>query len=282
MSDSILKPSYVTPSLKLANEALAIELLGGATPKAVVGFMPRIFKSAASGLAGFLAGKFDYFKAKSQAHDQEKILHKLQDAGFGVIAGIEVATLEGFCGTYLEYSKQILQDLTFYDEYTAPDLARYKLLIGDIITNRSARLDLIDLTRRYRATEKARELSDQANAEFFAAGSHKAIQPIGKVVERIADLGQIFGNSQAIITKIKAIDPDGVKGRVNEINDLIGLLVEEIDANRITELSKSQIQNLSQGIMELAYQIEHFSLTYYRAVTFVTAISRLTEALEKA
>lgn len=281
MSTPDPKPSYVTPSLKLANEALAIELLTSNTSNAVTGFMPRIFKSAASGLAGFLAGKFDYFKAKSLGHDQEKILLKLQNASYSVIAGVEVTTLEGFCGTYLEYSKQILQDLTFYNTYTEPDLARYKLLIGDIITNRSARLDLIDLTRRYRATEKAREESDKSNAEFFAAGSHKAIQPIGKVVERITDLGQVFGNAQEIITKIKAIDPDAVKGRVNEINDLIELLVGEIDAKNITELSKSQIQNLSQGIMELAYQIEHFSLTYYRAVTFVTAISRLTEALEK-
>lgn len=274
-------PVYVNARLKLANEALAIELFNGATMNAVTGFMPRVFKSAKDGLVGFLAAKFDYYKAKAMAHDQDNILRKLTVDGYGKIANLPVATLEGFTGEYLAYGQQMLANLTFFDEYTAADLARYKLLLGDVISNRSARLDLGDLTKRYRLTEKARVASDEANAMFFSAGSHIAIQPISKVLSNIADLKTVFADSQTIIARIKALDPEGIKGRVTEINDLVDLLVGEIDAKRITELSKAQIQNLSQGIMELAYQIEHFSLSYYRAVTYITAVGRLTEVLEK-
>lgn len=275
-------PKYVTKSLQTANEALAIELLNGPTMNSIVGFMPRIFKSARDGLAVFLTAKFDYFKAKSYEHDQLAILQKFDDVGYGKIATLPLATLEGFVGNYAEYGKQMLVNLTFFDSYTQADLARYKLLLGDIISNRSARLDLTDLTKRYRATEKARAESDKANADFFAAGSHLAIQPLGNVVASLNDLKVIFSDSQLIISRIKAIDPEAVKNRVNEINDLVDLLVGELDAKNVTELSKAQIQNLSQGIMELAYQIEHFSLSYYRAVTYVTAVGRLTDALNKA
>ena len=276
-----INPVYVNTRLQTANEALAIELLNGATTQALTGFMPRVFKSAAAGLVGFLTSKFDYYKARSLAHDQDGILLKLKDVGFEKIAELPVTSLEGFSGQYVAYGQQMLANLDFFKTYTAPDLARYKLLLGDVLTNRTARLDLVDLTKRYRLTEKARTENDADNAEFFTRGSHIAIQPLGKVVERVADLTTVFADGQAIIERIKALDPDAVKAQVTEINDLVTLMVEDIDTGAITELSKAQIQNLSQGIMELAYQIEHFSLAYYRAVTYVTAVERLTEVLSK-
>ncbi len=274
--------SFVTPGMTMAREVIACELQAGSTARATVGFLPRFFASARDGLASFLSAKFDFYKATHLAVEQDKILDKLAGVNFAKIAPLPVAALEGFQGEYLHYGQHVLAGFTYYRDYTEKDVAAYRKLLGTLLTNKNSRIELRDITQRYQQAAKASEDIDQNIATFFERGSHKANVTVGDVVMSTGDLAAVFKHSQTIIEQVKAIDPKKVQASVKEVNDLAELLVQEIEAGSFTDLAGPQLNNLIEGLMALARQVEFFALTYYRATTYIAAIDRLTEVLKKA
>ncbi len=266
----------------MAREVIAAELQAGSTARATVGFLPRFFANARDGLASFLSTKFDFYKATHLAVEQEKILQKLEGVNFAKISPMPVAALEGFQGEYLHYGQQVLAGFTYYRNYTEKDIATYRKLLGGLLTNKSARIDLRDITRRYQEAEREAEQINDGIAGYFQHGSHKANVTVGDVILRMSDLVPVFNHAQLIISLVKEIDPKTVQAAVKEINDLTELLVQEIENDTISDLAGPQLNNLIEGLMALARQVEFFALTYYRATTYIAAIDRLTEVLKKA
>lgn len=274
--------SFVTPGMVMAREVIACELQVGSTARATEGFLPRFFSNARNGLASFLSTKFDFYKATHLAVEQDKILQKLESVNFSKIAPLPVAALEGFQGQYLQYGMQVLAGFTYYRDYTEKDIATYRKLLGSILSNKSARIDLRDITQRYLDAAKASDELDSQISTFFEHGSHKAIVTVGDVVVSNGDLTAVFKHSQKIIEEVKAIDPKKVQAAVTEVSDLADLLNQEIEKGTITDLSSAQLNNLVEGLMGVARQVEFFALSYYRATTYIAAIDRLTEVLKKA
>lgn len=273
--------SYVTAGMALAREVISTEVQAGGTARATVGFLPRFFASARDGLAAFMSEKFDFYKAVHLEVEQDKILEKLAGVNFATLASLPVVALEGFEGQYLDYGKQVLMGFSFYEDYTAKDIAAYRKLLGAILSNKSARIDLRDVTQSHKAAARACDEIEKSVATFFVRGSHIAQTTVGVIASRTSDLNYIFQDAQAIIKKVKEIDPKSVQNAVKEVNDLAALLVEEIEQGTIGDLSGAQLNNLIEGLMALGRQVEFFALTYYRATTYIAAVDRLTQVLKK-
>lgn len=273
--------TLITPAMQVAREAIAAEFQTGNTSRATVGFLPRFFASARDGLASFFSAKFDFYKATHLAVEQEKIMRKLASANFAVVAPLSVTTLEGFHGNYLDYGNTVLSGFNYYHDFTAPAILTYRKLIAEILSNKSSRQYLRDLTKNNSVAQKRSEEIDASVASFFVRGSHRAVMTVGDITTSIGDIRDVFNVSQSIIREIKSIDPSVVQNSVKEVNDLINLLVEEINEGSIEDLSGVQLNNLVECLFALARQVEFFALTYYRATTYVASVERLTDVLKK-
>lgn len=270
--------TVVTPQLSLAREAIALELSIG-TPSKALGFLPSFFGSVENVFKGFISRKFDFYKADHLRIEQEKILKKLESVNYARVAELQVAGLEGFQGTYLAYGRMILASFDYYKNCQA-EIATYRRLLGDLVTNANAQLKLESRSALKRTERDIKGFDDEIGT-LFARGSHIAQTTVEKVVPRYAELGEVFGVSQDVVAKIKELDPAVVKSQLQEINELIGLLVQAIEDGKLSDITGVQLTNLSDGVMSLAKQVEFFGLTYYRAVTYCAAIERLVDVLKK-
>ena len=57
-----------------------------------------------------------------------------------------------------------------------------------------------------------------------------------------------------------------------KITDAIATLIKLVEEEQMDKLSAAQYKNITKGAYEMAYQVEMFSVNYYRALTYVNSV----------
>lgn len=272
-----------TPTTKLALsvEALHAELrLNKANEGAVRDMLGYVLRSATDLFKSvFTAGGMNLLSTKASYESDGNYKH-LKPADFPTLAKQPLSTMEGFHGKYVEYSPVVLKGLNYYEEHLDEALRFYQMLVGSILTNKSSRSDWQDLTPRFNESDRIRSAEDKDNAEFWVAGSFETVRKVGDVVSQIRELHQLDADANALVKKLGSLKLTEVKNRVDTINDTVVLLSKELANDKIPDLSKTQVANLANGIMELANQVEHFAIAVYRGHVYVQALKRLQDVVK--
>jgi hypothetical protein len=217
------------------------------------------------------------FTASFQREDSYK---HLTAAAYPLLARQKVDGMEGFNGKYVDYTPVVLHGIAYFDRQLDESLKFYRTLVGSIINNRSTRASWEDLTPRFEKSAEVRTKEDSENADFWRKGSYEAVTTVGAVTSRLQDFAELDIDAESLVKTLKAYDLKKIKARVDEISDYTQILAKEIEAGRLTDLSKAQVNNLAAGIMELALQTEHFSIAVYRGHMYLNAIKRLQDVVK--
>lgn len=242
-------------------------------------FLPRLFKNAQQAFANVANFKVGAVPPDAMSKTEKKRAEHLAKQDFTLMRERAVVALEGFTGKYLDYSQECLTGLRFYDEVLSESLKVYKRLLGELITNKTAQLNLRDMTDVYKKAEKVRLSQENSQREFWTEHSFNSEVKVGDVLDRMSDVTPLFENVAHISVLIKNQDLKNILERVNEVNSLVNILVETFEGDELKNISRAQINNLAEGIISLAKDIEHYALQHYRATIFVVAVARLSDAL---
>lgn len=254
-----------------AAEGVASDMLSGILRRSRSVFT-ALFDRKVDGTA--LTGlQADYAREDSYKH--------LKATDYPLLARQPLDGMEGFTGLYVDYTPVVLRGLKFYEDQLDEALKFYRLLAGSLVNNRASRESWEDLTPRFEKSAEYRAREDKGNAEFWVAGSHEAVTKVGNVVSRLADLQQLDKDGEDVRAAIRGYDLKKIEARVTEINDLVQVISKGIETSKMLDLSRAQVANLANGIMELAYQTEHFAVAVYRAHMYLNALKRL-QAVVKA
>lgn len=270
-------------SLVTAVEALKIQINVSPAHEGIVTDMLRsVFQRAKNAFDGIFDRKIEgqiLSSLKAEYSDGAVDYKHLTPTDFPALSRVSLQTMEGFRGKYVDYTPVVLRGIAYDGQTLDEALAFYRQLVGSIITNKNSRSEWQDLSPRYKASSKARDQEDADNARYWVAGSHESVSTIGAVVSRLAELHALDKDAAVLASKLRSKDLKQVQARVNEITDLTKILADDLQKGTITGLSKAQINNLADGIMELAYQVEHFAVAVYRGHVYLNALKRLQKAV---
>lgn len=205
---------------------------------------------------------------------------RLTPANFMDFSARQITAVSAFKGNYLEYGT--LLDAQLQLQYASLDenIRLYTRELGAITTNKESRSAWTDFTPVFVKSAKERTEQVALVSPFFMGSRDVSTLKVGEAITRIADMHQLDTVAKSIQATMKSMNLKAIEDRIAVINDLANLLADDITAKRVTGISSANIANLSAGILELAYQVENFSLSYYRAAMFLPMVERLQEEVK--
>lgn len=270
-----MQPNADLKKMTLGVEALRYEMkTHPATEGRIIDMLKGLFNNAKSVLSAGFGGKIDGVDmlAFKPTYAPDETYRKINPANFVDFANRKVSASEGFQGSYVAFGQLLDSQLDYYKNHLDESIQFYTAFLGHLINSREARASWDDITRRFVESGKYRDADDQESAKFYAASSHEAVVKIGQVISRVNDLNLIDDLAKKIRNKMDSIKLPAIQARVKTVNDLVGVLAKGLENKSIDNLTGAQVNNLATGVMELAFQVEHYALIYYRAAVYLRMV----------
>ena len=204
--------------------------------------------------------------------EEQAIVGAIQNETFDSLSKLRVAVPEGMVGNYVSYGRDLLNGFGYHEDTALEALETFYIMVAAIITNKDAKISLKDNTRVYEALERSRKDLNKKLASYFIARSTQPEQEFKKVFSRKEEVEELFKLTHELKAKLEKTKVDEVKAVTEKITDAIATLIKLVEEEQMDKLSAAQYKNITKGAYEMAYQVEMFSVNYYRALTYVNSV----------
>lgn len=217
------------------------------------------------------------FKPSFTSQDQYR---KITPANFVQFSQVMVPTREGFTGNYNAFADLLIEQLK-YKEGVDKCLQETNSLLGRLISSKDERISWRDDTSKIEKSIKLREAMNDELKPFFSGNRDVAHAYVGDLVSNVADLKALDSKAHQMEGFLKSIDLGAFNNHARKVNDLITLMVGDIESKKIEDITKAQLSNLANHVVELANQLEHLAIIYYHAVVFLRQVQDVQKAASK-
>jgi len=284
MNHTTSNPEFRTLELinsRLALESTALESFSETVRRIVPSLSSSLKTFAANSKAVFAnqrgVSNFNYSEAEF-----ESLVRTLEGHKYTNLMDLRFYIPEGFKGNITAYAVA-LQNAQKHVSATAADVVvPYNIFISKLLTNpiavKDTRLQMINLGK----IKQAREFLKAQLGEYFQPGSTASTCKLGDAVTSNSDWKPLRETLKIINNDF---DPKLVKQLNNSVDDSSMLLDELSNCTResgLRDISPQTLRTLGDGTLEVAREVEFFSLVNYQIGVLLTVMGQNTEFLKKA
>lgn len=269
--ESVIKDTYAQESIALETEFIANAV------KTVKSFFPKLVSAVEPAFT--LVAKLKEYTPTSEDTNvfkfttgEDRILKELASTEYEDMAKLKLWVPEGFRGNMLSYFKDLSLALDYNQDVSLPALQEFYVLIASIITNKDAKKANKDLSNQTKGYAKSRVEYNKILASYFAPGSTQAEQEYRTLFKTNKELYDSYLERHKLLKKLSQISIKDYTEQVEKIKDGMQVLIDLVDDGSIQELSAVQVKNISEGAYEMAYQVEFFSVNYFRSMNLANSL----------
>lgn len=203
---------------------------------------------------------------------EDTILKELATTDYEDMTKLKLWVPEGFRGNMLSYFKDLNLALDYNQDVSLPALQEFYVLIADIITNKEAKKANKDLSNQTKGYSRSRVEYNKILSSYFASGSTQAEQEYRTLFKTNKELYECYLERHKLLKKLSQISIKAYTEQVEKIKDGMQVLIDLVDDGSIQELSPVQAKNVSEGAYEMAYQVEFFSVNYFRSMNLANSL----------
>lgn len=179
---------------------------------------------------------------------------------------------EGMTATYSDYLPVLQASVDHAAGVVDETLIPYCTLLSKLISNKDDQLST--QAYDYSGLEKVRDGLQAANDKCFKRGSSTAQASLGDVVKRNSEWEHILSTSNKLLDKMNKVDRKALNKKVDESAHLLDTIIKKLKNEEFTTISPQVVENLANGAYQVGKELEFFSITYYRVLSFVEAVNK--------
>lgn len=257
-------------SLRLTNEMIAMEAFSVSD---LSGLLKRAFPQMVDDLKSFI-GIASPLQEAIQLTPQARafVNDVVKKHSYVDTAPLAAWVPEGMTCTYLEYLPVLQASVDHAEKIVNETLIPYCTFLARVLTNKEDQLST--QAYNYAGLDKIRDGLQAENAKCFKHGSSQAQVSMSDVVKRNNDWETVLHTSNALLDKMNKVDRKALNKKIEESTDLLDKLIRKIKHDDLTAVSPQVVETLSNGAYQVGKELEFFSVTYYRTLSFVEAVNK--------
>lgn len=202
-----------------------------------------------------------------------KSIAVIRKHGITILSKINYPVPTGFKGNYLGYLDYLNKSFDTTERHLA--------VLDTVITELSAVVTspdkpvatLVEQMRYFIDLQQQLEVSGRQAADFINPDSSISELPLDKLIQRSSEWDDVIQGADHLAKRVAKQNRKSVVNKVNEIDRLAGRLVMLAKTDKFTGANKDWIRTISEGIFAIARLIEYYSITVYRSLVMVTAVT---------
>lgn len=188
---------------------------------------------------------------------------------------------EGFKDRYIPYLQWLHSDAIDFINSSKAVLEDYHRYLSIFISSKEAKLGSKDNTRIYADMEAKLTKAKEGLSSFFDSTSSTALRPIESLFDRTSDIKIMAKIGDDLNRERKALRTDEILKLTNTISELLNLLVESSENDKIPEVSGQAANSLAQGALVVAHYVEFVGVLRYRIEEAINASGIAIEQITK-
>lgn len=222
------------------------------------------------------------FNFQKASRNFGKVEQALRDVNFALIGRTPVQAPEGFTGEYVPYLEWLDTKAIVLIEEANQVLLDYYTELSIFISNKDARLVMKNTAHQTRHMQKRLDDIHQGLTSFFDSRTSNALRPMDTLFERGADVRRSMDLAEAINKKRLKFDNKDILGLTKKIAELLNLLIESTETDKIPEVSGQVATSLAQGAMVAARYVEMAGVLRYRIEEALSCVCICVEQVDGA
>lgn len=206
---------------------------------------------------------------------------KLPDATFVDYANIVVSVPEGFNGKLLPYLVFLNSqtDELFKQAYDV--IGAYKVVLSTFISDKENKTSLKDNTNLYHRILERREEIVNDISHFFPKSTVNTKKRLSDILDRFNDLPAIVAEMEKLNDARRQNNLSMLSSAVREVVELLDIIVKEVQADGVKNVSGNAAMNISKGAYEIGKYIEFIAVFCSMVDVAVSTSSKLIVQLDK-
>lgn len=220
--------------------------------------------------------------------DQRDFLKLIEERNYARLSQLPVFIPEGMTATYAETSKALLEAAMHTKTALPTLLSHYGQYIAVLVNTPSMWKSTKDDNTYYNTLKKEREVVSKAMDACYDNAKHETNAKYEDVIARNPDWMDVLNQTRALTDALNSIDRKQLDKSIANIMELVEVIRKRAQTQDILsdDVSRQTLTALSEGIYQIAVELEFFSVVYYRSQAFSKAVSdsmsQLTESLKYA
>ena len=186
-----------------------------------------------------------------------------------VPAGLEVSYIE-----YIEALKPVVASL---QRIVADVLNPYAHFLAGVVSDKRAALATDFFSFNHKEIETKRKEAYASISKCFSSTNNQETTTIAKVVGRNSDWPDIFKEVKALTTALKSVNRSTVMHLTKQCEDYLSIIHDNLHSNKLDKVTPEVANTLAQGAYQVASELEHFSIVYYRVLSLEGCISNTVD-----
>lgn len=273
-------------SLELVNSRLALESMA---LESFADTVRKIIPSLASSIKAFTTN-FRYVLSDDKGatnfsyndRDFENLVKMLEGHKYTNLMDLRMYVPEGFKGNITAYAATLQRAQVHVAKVIGDVVVPYNVFLSKLVTNPNAAKDTKLQLSALNQIKQAREFLKGQLGEYFQAGSTASYCKLGDAVESNNDWKLLFAALNGINTDFDIKRAEQVKNAVDDCSQLLDALSTAAQENGLREISPQTLRTLGDATLEVAREIEFFSLVNYQVSVLLTVMGQNTAFLKKA
>lgn len=202
-----------------------------------------------------------------------KSIATIRKHGLTTLSNLQYPTPIGFKGDYLGYLGYLNESFDSTERHLAVLDTTIRELSAVVTSPDKPVAMLVEQMQYFIQLQEQLEVTGRQAGEYINPDSSVAELPLDKLIKRGGDWDAVISESDALAKRVAKQDRKSVVHKVAEIDRLTSRLVLLAKADKFKGASKDWIRTISEGIFAIARLIEFYSITIYRSLVLVTAVT---------
>lgn len=203
------------------------------------------------------------------------------DIKFTKYGHVLLQTPEGFKDKYVPYLEWLIKDGTGFINGASALLEAYYTELSIFISSKDAKLSQKDSAKMYAKLQQSLEDMKDGLASFFDPKSTTALRQADTLFDRSADIKVAVKLAKDLNRQRLALDTKNILGLTERISQLLDLIVESSEDDKMPEVSGPSASAIAEGAMVAARYVEFVGVLRYRIMEAIAATSIMSEMASK-
>ena len=215
------------------------------------------------------------------SRDQRKFIELVSKYPFSEVREIRAFRPEQLNCTYLELVDLLDKEIEHCKTIQKEILNPYMVLLGQLLSNDKFSTTSLDTNNStYKKISSRRETAIKAFNKLYKP-TNLAICTVKDVIDRNEDWKKIFDKVNSLADSAGKLDRKQIQKDIDHCCELIDSLIEKNNTGEMPEITGEVLNNVINGTLEAAKEVEYLSVTYYRLLSLKGSVENTMEQIEK-
>lgn len=206
---------------------------------------------------------------------------KLKDLNYLTVTGLQIQVPEGMSCLMTKYTSVLLDATVTASDLVKVSLDPFQSFLEDVITNKASLSSVTSYSGVMKTLGVARVRLNNEFGKCFKDQSFETVASFGNVFTNKTDYLRAIDDVEKLNNWLGKVSIKAIEAKVKRICQLLDTLVEQVNNEVYTDVSKSNLTYLAECAYDIGREVEFFAILIYRIQTVSASMNVASEKVCK-